>query len=294
MTLLDGGMGQELVRRSARPPSSMWSARVLLDEPALVATLHREYIEAGADVITLASYSATPERLTRDADVALFEPLQAAACDVARRARDAADRTGVRIAGTLPPLFASYHANIDAGEAETLATYRRIVSCQRDACDLVLCETMASVNQARLAATAALESTLPVWVALTVDDACSGALRSGEPLERAVQMLEALGVDAILLNCSTPEAIDAAWPALTSATVATGVYANAFHSIDALAPGGTVDALERRDDLGPEAYAAFAERWIDAGATIIGGCCETTPAHIRELDMRRAARGRPG
>jgi len=287
ITLLDGGMGQELVRRSAKPPSSLWSARVLLDEPALVATLHREYIDAGADVITLACYSATPERLAREADVNLFEPLQAAACAAARQAREAAGRQDVRIAGTLPPLVASYRTDVGPTDAMALATYRRIVACQSGAVDLILCETMASVAQARMAATAALESGLPVWVALTVDDAGSGRLRSGETVETATAMLDALGVDAILLNCSTPEAIDAAWRPLASLEVATGVYANAFHSVDALAPGGTVDALESRDDLDPVAYAEFAERWIEAGASIIGGCCETTPAHIRELDRRR-------
>jgi len=285
-TLLDGGMGQELSRRAASPPTPLWSSQVLLDEPDLVTALHREYIEAGADLITLASYTATPERLARHGLAARFESLQDAALDAARRARDAAGRSNVRVAGSLPPLFGSYRPDTMPEEGEALESYRRIVARQAPGVDLILCETMASIAEARVATTAALESGLPVWVALTVDDDRSGRLRSGESLATARAALEPLGIAALLLNCSTPEAIDAAWPALAAATVPIGAYANAFTSVAALEPGGTVDVLQARTDLGPEAYAGRAARWIEHGATIVGGCCETTPAHVRALAER--------
>ena len=244
ITILDGGMGQELVRRSASPPDPLWSSRVLLDEPTLVSELHREYIAAGADVVTLASYSATLERLARDGREALFGPLQDAAFDAARRARDEAGRADVRIAASLPPLVASYRADTVPAPAAALAGYRSIVERQARRVDLFLCETMASIAEARAAATAAFESGLPVWVALTVDDDRSGRLRSGESLAAARAALEPLGIAALLLNCSTPEAIDAAWSGLAGCGVATGAYANAFTSVAALAPGGTVEVLE--------------------------------------------------
>ena len=276
-------MGQELARRSASPPTPLWSSQALLDEPDLVAALHREYIEAGAEVVTLASYSATPERLARDGQGLRFESLQGAALDAARRARDAAGRAEVRIAGSLPPLVGSYHPETMPAEEVALASYRRIVECQAPGVDLILCETMASVDEARVAATAALESGLPVWVALTVDDDRSGRLRSGESIAAARTALEPLGIAALLLNCSTPEAIDAAWPALAGASLPVGAYANAFTSVTALEPGGTVAALEARTDLGPDAYAERAARWVAGGASIVGGCCETTPAHVRAM-----------
>jgi S-methylmethionine-dependent homocysteine/selenocysteine methylase len=65
-----------------------------------------------------------------------------------------------------------------------------------------------------------------------------------------------------------------------------GAYANGFTSITALQPGGTVDSLKARTDLGPSAYADFAQSWAELGATIIGGCCEVGPAHIAELRTR--------
>jgi S-methylmethionine-dependent homocysteine/selenocysteine methylase len=66
VTLLDGGMGQELLRRSARKVTPMWSADIMLNEPVLVRDLHREFIESGARVITLNTYTATPQRLKRE------------------------------------------------------------------------------------------------------------------------------------------------------------------------------------------------------------------------------------
>ncbi|RVA49933.1 homocysteine S-methyltransferase family protein, partial [Mesorhizobium sp. M7A.F.Ca.CA.004.09.1.2] len=74
--LTDGGMGQELVRRSKSEPTPLWSARVLIDEPDLVRDLHAEFIRAGARVITINTYSATPERLAREGAEDLFKPLQ--------------------------------------------------------------------------------------------------------------------------------------------------------------------------------------------------------------------------
>ena len=298
-TVLDGGMGQELVRRSARPPTPLWSSDVLLEEPGLVTALHAEYVAAGADVITLASYTATPERLARDGAAERFESLQRAALDCALAAREraagAAHDRPVRVAASLPPLVGSYRPDTMPEAGAALASWRRIVALQADAVDLVLCETMGSVAEAATSARAALESGLPTWVALTVDDDRSGRLRSGEPVARALAELEALEVaghrvEAVLLNCSTPEAIDAAWPGLAGASVALGAYANAFTSVAALEPGGTVAALERREDLGPDAYAAFARGWLERGARIVGGCCETTPAHVAALAA--LARGR--
>ena len=76
VVLTDGGMGQELLRRSGAAPTPLWSARVLIDEPELVQTLHEDFIRAGARVITINTYAATPERLGRDGLGDLFKPLQ--------------------------------------------------------------------------------------------------------------------------------------------------------------------------------------------------------------------------
>ena len=74
--LLDGGMGQELIKRSKSPPHPLWSSHVLMNEPDLVEQVHVDFINSGARVITLNTYSATPERLDRDGGAGMFDQLQ--------------------------------------------------------------------------------------------------------------------------------------------------------------------------------------------------------------------------
>lgn len=291
ITLLDGGMGQELLKRSGSAPTPMWSAQVLMDKPDIVRDLHIDYIRAGARVITLNSYSATPERLARDVSESLFEDLQNKAIEVAKAARELAGIDGVRIAGCLPPLYASYRPDIAPEFDVMLRTYQRVVAVQKSAVDLFLCETMASMAEARAAASASLETGLPVWCALTVEDDTSAKLRNGDALTDAVSMLDQLGVHATLINCSKPEAISAAWDALCSGEGQVGAYANGFTSISALEPGGTVDSLEARHDLNPENYAKFVMQWVERGASIVGGCCEVGPAHIALIAKQLTERG---
>ncbi len=285
ITLLDGGMGQELVKRSAFPASPMWSAKVLLDEPEIVQAAHEDFIRAGAQVITINAYSATPERLEHYGKLELFETLQARAIDLANKARDAAGRD-VKIAGCLPPLFGSYAPDLTATYDERLQRYREIAAQQKGRVDLIQCETMASITEATAACTAAVETGLPVWVGLTVADDDSANLRSGEPLQEALDALSGMGAEAILLNCSVPESITACLPIVAATGVRFGAYANGFTSVTKLTMGKTVDGLTARRDLTPEIYANHVDQWIALGATIVGGCCEVGPAHIAEISRR--------
>lgn len=287
IVLTDGGMGQELLRRSGASPTPLWSARVLIDVPDLVRDLHADFIEAGARVITINTYAATPERLEREGVGDLFHQLQQRGIDLAQQARDKAGKD-VRIAGCLPPLFGSYKPELALSFDETLAIYRRVVAEQKDRVDLILCETMASAEEGLAAATAASESGLPVWVSWTLkDDANTVTLRSGETLADAARGIAHIKTEARLANCSKPEVMDAAVPQLLALGGGpVGAYANGFTSIGALKHGGTVDVLEARRDLGPDSYADFAQGWASKGAAIVGGCCEVGPEHIAVLRDR--------
>ena len=170
IVLLDGGVGQEIYRRSTLPPSPLWSVQVMMDEPHIVEAVHLDFIDAGARIITANTYTATPPRLTREGKADMFEALHGAALAAAASARDKSGQA-VRIAGCLPPLVGSYRADLTPPEDECLANYRSIVAVQADQVDLFLCETMLSAAEARAATVAAAESGKPVWTALSVDDA---------------------------------------------------------------------------------------------------------------------------
>jgi S-methylmethionine-dependent homocysteine/selenocysteine methylase len=287
--VLDGGMGQELLARSQREVTPLWSADVMLHEPDLVRDLHLDFIQSGAQVITMNTYTATPQRLKRDGAFEYLDDLHHKAGRAAEQARLLSKKQGVKIAGCLPPLVASYRAEAVLSFEESLATYRQLVELQAKSCDLFICETMSSITEASAACIAATESNKPVWLAFTIKDDASKQLRSTEQLSDAVHALVELAPDAILLNCSAPEAITHAWPILQASGLKTGAYANGFTSVDTLYPGDTVTKLQKRKDLSPIEYAEHALAWVEKGASIVGGCCEIGPEHIRALNDKLLA-----
>ena len=283
---LDGGLGQEIQNRATARPHPLWSVKVMYDEPDVVSAVHRDFISAGARVITANTYTASPPRLRRDGDISQIGDIHNTALRLVRAAIDEVDDPALQLAGCLPPLVGSYVAEVSLDFEASLADYRQLVALQKDGVDLFLIETISNIAEARAALTAVKEAGTPGFVGLTICDDNSNRLRSGEGLSDALDQLLPLGPDGIIVNCSLPEAVSAAMPVLAGLPVPFGGYANGFTSIDALKPGGTVASLSARTDLGPEAYADFACSWVEAGATIIGGCCEVGPAHIAHLADR--------
>lgn len=290
IVLLDGGMGQELLKRSRARPSPLWSAQVMMDEPEIVKAVHRAYVDAGARVLTLNSYSATPDRLERAGAADMFEPLQRRAVELAQAAREESG-ADVALAGCLSPLMASYRPDLVTDRDWAKGVYSRVAELQAPHVDVMLCETLASVLEIGAAVEAAKACAKPVWLAMTLKDGADCLLRSGEPLAQGVAEAVRCGADAVLLNCSWPETISAALGEVAASGKPFGAYANGFTAIDKLQPGGTVEELEARDDLDPAAYAGFALHWAQNGAAIVGGCCEVGPAHIGKLSQRLREEG---
>lgn len=283
VTLLDGGLGQELVHRAGDSPTPLWSTTVMLEHPGLVEAVHRDFLSAGATVIATNTYAIHRDRLAGLPQEDQFEELHALALEEARRAK-AAHGSG-RIGGSIGPLAASYRPELHPGRDEAVPLYSEVARLLAPACDLILCETVASVLHARTILEGARVAGLPVWIGLTVSDTDGAVLRSGEPVIEAVRVAQGEGAEAILINCSAPEAIPAALKDISGAGLPFGAYANAFERIteDFLKDKPTVDALSKRRDMTPDVYADHALRWVDMGATIVGGCCEVSPAHIATL-----------
>lgn len=299
ITLLDGSIGQELVKRSDGPPTPLWSTQSLIDRPGLVAEVHADYAAAGATVATTNTYAIHRDRLRGGAsnhyasDGLELPDREHLFGDLLNRALQEAStvRGRCRVAGAVGPLGASYRTDIhpDTQTAEPL--YAEVAQHLAPQVDLLLFETISSLKAARACIAAGRQTDLPVWLALSVDDSDGTRLRSGELVADAVEI--AAGADAVLVNCSLPEVISDALAILNQAGVPTGAYANGFTRItEAFIKGGTTVAdLKAREDLTPAAYADHAMNWIDQGATIVGGCCEVGPAHIAEIATRLRAAG---
>jgi S-methylmethionine-dependent homocysteine/selenocysteine methylase len=291
VTLLDGGMGFELKLRGVRVPShieSIWSALALIEDPAAVVDVHVAYIEAGADVLTVNNYSVTPPMLAREGMEHRVEELTERAVDLAEEACAIAGRRP-RLAGSFPPLETSYRADLVRSRDDVLEGYRRIASALEGRVDLILCETLASAREALWACEAAAETGLEHWLSWTLQGTRLNTLPSGESLSEAFAVLGDLQPSAYLVNCCGANFVTAALPVLAGLTTApVGGYANAERVVpDEDRPGVDADAesAQRRAAtvLDPDAYAAEAKLWLDAGAGIVGGCCGTRPKHIRRL-----------
>jgi S-methylmethionine-dependent homocysteine/selenocysteine methylase len=171
---------------------------------------------------------------------------------------------------------------------EAADLYAEIALLQAPMVDLIMCETMSGLDQAAGALKGATQGSNPVWICCSVDDEDGSVFRNGDPIEGILDLAGKYGADAVLLNCSIPEAVSQALSLISGKGMKTGAYANGFTKITKeFAAGQTsVDLLQSRKDLTPAAYADFAESWAEMGATVIGGCCEVGPAHIAELKNR--------
>ena len=282
ITILDGGMGQELMARTSAEPTFLWSTQVLLDEPDLVRAVHDDFFAAGATVATTNTYTIHHDRLFPVGLDDQFETLHRTGCEIACAARDAAG--GGRVAGSIGPLIGSYRT--DPLPEDAVERFDEICRIQAPMVDLFLIETVSTIEQVRATKAGALGHGKPVWLSVSVDDEDGTKLRSGEPLEDVVQWTD--GIDALLVNCATPEAVSMSVDVIKGVDLPFGAYANGFTEISKsfVQVGATVKELSARTDLTPNAYAEFAEDWANKGATIIGGCCEVGPAHIAEMVRR--------
>ena len=282
IAFLDGGLGQEIHKRSNNDAHPLWSVKVMFDQPNIVTKVHSDFIQSGARVICLNTYTATQSRMALNGFGEQLEIAHKTAIKLAKQSikESSVKDDSVQIAGCLPPLIASYVAEVSKDYNNSLDEYRQLVDFQKDGVDLFLIETMSNIDEALAALAAVNEVNKPAFVSFTISDDLSTKLRSGEDLRDAINILLNEKPNGIMLNCSSPEAITNAMSIMSELSIPFGALGNGFTSISALTPGSTVDILSARKDLSPKVYAEFVRQWVDAGATIIGGCCEIGPEHI--------------
>ena len=277
--LLDGALGTELARRGFSLDSGLWSAGALLKQPELVGKIHQDYANAGAEILTANTFRTHRRNLQKVGLGNRARDLTIQAAQLAREAANAADHP-VWIAGSQAPLEDCYRPQ-DVPDEETLQREHREMAqnLQAAGVDLILVETQNTIREAAAATRAAMETGLPVFVSFVCG---SGArLLSGETLTDAVAAVRPLHPAAVLVNCLPAAAVPKALTELRSLLPETpiGVYANV----------GCYD--EKRGWIStpmeqPEAYARESYFWREQGAKLIGGCCGTTPDHIRQIDAR--------
>lgn len=289
--LLDGAMATELEARGCDLADSLWSAKVLMENPQLIYDVHLDYFRAGAQVAITASYQATPDGFAaRGLNEAQARSLIAKSVELAKQARDSyraenPAAKGLLIAGSVGP----YGAYLADG-SEYRGDYQRSAQVFQDfhrprvealleaGVDLLACETLPSFDEIR--ALAQLLEAYPVaqaWFSFTLRDAQH--LSDGTPLRDVLALLAdypqilAVGINCIALE-NTVEALEYLH-SLTPLPLV--VYPNS---------GEHYDAVSKTWHHYGEACATlegYLPQWLAAGAKLIGGCCRTTPKDIAAL-----------
>ena len=291
--VLDGAIGTELERMGAPMHNEAWSAAALGSHPGLVRQLHRNYIKAGADIITTNTHASARHVLDRAGFSDKVHEWNTLAARLALEVRD--EYAGVRpvfVAGAISNL-----GNWREPDTNSLRkNYGEMVGVLADnGVDVILLETLAAdVDEVLLGVESTADSGLPVWVCMTsLVDRNSGEVMLGieesrehsedsmrfERLDDAVRKVTSAGGSALLVMHSN---LDATGPALQVCRDtyhgALGAYANAGYW---QRPNWAFV-----DQVSPGEYADEAMNWVDMGAQIIGGCCGIGPEHIRAIRDR--------
>lgn len=277
---LDGGLATELERRGCDLDHPLWSARCLIDARDVIVDVHRDYLRAGAQIVTTATYQATVDGLTaaglsnREAEACFEDAVHLARHAIARENAEALVAASAGSYGAVLADGSEYRGDY-ALSFEQLVAFHRPRLARLVGADLIACETVPSLTEARALAECLGDLSTPSWVSFVGRD--DAHVAHGEPIEAcAAALAETPNLVGIGINCTAPVHVAGLVKRLRDATdLAIVVYANSGEGYDGRGWTGA--------DTSPASYARFAQQWRAAGADVIGGCCRTTPDHIAAL-----------
>ena len=274
--LLDGAMGTLLFARGVPQRTSL--DELVETHPDLIGAIHREYIEAGADGIETNSFGANRLRLQAFGLADRARMLNRKAAQLAREARDVAGRGDVLVFGSIGPLQAPVHGPARHSETRIREAFReQIEGLLEGGVDVLLFETFSDLEEMLLGVAEARALTdLPIVAQMTFGEELTAI--DGSSPQTAATALAGAGVDAVGVNCGVGPQIclDAmVQMGRPSAGLARSIVPNA--GLPQRVEGQFVYAAP------PAYFGAQVGRFLDAGARIIGGCCGTTPEHIRHM-----------
>jgi homocysteine S-methyltransferase len=285
---LDGGLASELEERGHDLTGTLWSARLLRDDPAAIRDVHAAYFIAGATVGISASYQASRSGFERQGlDAAEADRLLALSVALVREGRDLAIASGATqpmlVAASVGPYGATLHdgseyrGHYGVGHEFLVGFHReRLEILAAASPDLLAVETVPDLDEARAVVQALSGLDVPAWMSFScADDATTCA---GQPIEDAADLVSAAGLAAIGINCTKPEHIGGLVRRIREVrpTLAVVVYPNAGRVWDGVASvwrGEGAAVLPR----------AAVRSWFDEGVALVGGCCGLGPAAIESV-----------
>ena len=290
--ILDGGMGQELLSKGLQSKGSLWSASALLEKKyhQLVIDAHLNFINAGANVIVTNNFSARRVRMIENKANDQFEYANKIAGELALKAKELSKKN-IMIAGSLPAQNDTYVK--DERDTELVESgFLDQALCLKQYVDFYYLDVMSSLRECQIALSVTKKMKIPALVGLHIK--ADGKLPSGEKIYDVINECKNYNILGIILSCVSPEIIAQKADELSKFDIPYGYKANLWKLNDPLPHTawikepdqiGTnpIEVLGTRDDYSDEMFYNFSKKMIDKGATIIGGCCEIKPKHIKKV-----------
>ena len=277
ISILDGAMGSELIRRGETLPIHIWSAQTNLTNPELVYDVHRDNILSGCQIITANTFRATPRSFAKtglslnDAQIQAKKSLLSAVSSAQRAAKNS-----IMVLGSIAPLEDCYMPDRFPGKNSGTSEYLQLGTWLKEAgVNGIILETMNNITEAEIALSVICSLDIPVFISFYLTD--YNHLASGEHFSNAIYMTRSYPVEALLLNCSPINIILNAVDNLVNIWQGKwGIYPNL--GLGSPSPDGKINNLFSDKD-----FIYLMEKSISIGAEIIGACCGSTPRHISLL-----------
>ena len=288
--ILDGGMGQELLARGMKPNGTLWSANALLKDEyhQLLLDTHLDFIKSGAEIIVTTTFTTRRLRLRDNRIEDKFEYLNTKAGEIAKKAKE--KNPHIFIAGGLPPQYLTYEADTRS-DSEIKENFYEQAKLLNPFIDFFYFDVLSSVREFRLAIEAIENFNKPYLIGAHISDGVK--LPSGEKVSQIITEINHKKLLGLMLSCVSPENYELNLNEIKNLGIPFGFKLNGFvttcpksgytNSYNKSKSGNPNEFLGQRKDLTPKKMALFVKKFKDAGATILGGCCETRPAHIEEM-----------
>tara|TARA_Y100001935_G_C17237872_1_gene474021 strand:- start:106 stop:1020 length:915 start_codon:yes stop_codon:yes gene_type:complete len=296
LRILDGGMGQELHARGLVSKGTLWMTSAVLDEKYhnLIIDTHLNYMSAGAEVITTATFSSRIIRMKQNKVDHLFEFANKKACELALKAKEISNKE-VFIAGSIPAQFDTYKE--DTRENKIIYdSFSKQINCIIDFVDFIYLDVISSGREIAIATEIIEKFNKPILVGIHLSK--NGRLPSGEKIKEVINKYKSSSWAGVLSSCVSMEIAEGSINELKIHDLPFGYKVNLWGNEEPLPirkiniakfneNAVNLNTIMGKRKIDDDIYKKLGQKFIDNGATILGGCCETSPKHTKILSMLR-------
>ena len=296
LRILDGGMGQELHAKGLISKGTLWMTSAVLNEKYhnLIVDTHLNYINAGAEVITTTTFSSRLIRMEQNKVDHLFEFANKKACELALKAKDISNKE-IFIAGSIPAQFDTYKEDTRSNKI-IYDSFSKQINCIIEFVDFIYLDVISSGREIAIATDIIEKFNKPILVGIHLSK--NGNLPSVEKIEEVINKYKSSSWVGIISSCVSMEIAEASINDLKIHNLPFGYKVNLWGNEEPL-PIRKINIAKFNENavnlntimgkrvIDDDMYKKLGQKFIDNGATILGGCCETSPKHTKILSNLR-------